>query len=182
LKITKNSNIQELATIVCQELLESGIKAVLTGGAVVSIYTNNEYESKDLDFITESSRKEVGAILKRLGFKKENKYYKHPKTEFFVEFPSPPLAIGDEPIKEWNILKSAEGKLLLLSPTHSVMDRLAGYYHWNDLQNLDQAIMVAAHHPINLSKVKKWSEKEGMTEKFNKFKDKLRLVLEAKST
>ena len=30
-----------------------------------------------------------------------------------------------------------------MTPTDSVKDRLAAYYHWNDQQALEQAIMVA---------------------------------------
>lgn len=49
------------------------------------------------------------------------------------------------------------------------MDRLAGYYAWNDKQNLDQAVMVAKHHPIQLAKIKAWSKKEGEITKYETF-------------
>lgn len=44
MKITKSSDIKTVASIVCDCLLKHGINAVLSGGAVVSIYTNNEGE------------------------------------------------------------------------------------------------------------------------------------------
>jgi hypothetical protein len=40
---------------------------VLTGGAVVSIYTNNEYESGDLDFISPESTKRIAEVIAQLG-------------------------------------------------------------------------------------------------------------------
>ncbi len=53
-------------------------------------------------------------------------------------------------------------------------DRLAGFYHWNDKQNLDQALMVARKCSVNLSKIKKWSEYEGQLVKFQIFIDSLK--------
>ncbi|MBK9322891.1 MAG: hypothetical protein IPM97_08105 [Bdellovibrionaceae bacterium] len=158
MKITKRSDIQTIASIVCDCLLNFGIDAVLSGGAVVSIYTNNEYESKDLDFISSSDIKDIEKALTEIGFSKSSgRHFTHPETEYFVEFPKPPLAIGDMPIKEWATQNNKAGKLQLLTPTHSVMDRLAGYFHWNDKQNLDQALMIAKKHPIKIQESVLWA-------------------------
>lgn len=174
MKITKKSNIETIAIIVCDCLLSHGIDAVLSGGAVVSIYTNNEYESKDLDFITSSDIKTIEKALLMIGFRKSTgRHFTHKDTEYFVEFPMPPLAIGNMPIKEWATLQNQAGRLQLLTPTHSVMDRLAGYYHWNDKQNLDQALMIAMKHPIKIREIEKWSKAEGALEKFKTFQEKL---------
>lgn len=143
MKITRKSDIQTVASIVCDCLLKSGIDAVLSGGAVVSIYTNNEYESKDLDFISSSDIKKIESALSEIGFfKSSGRHFIHSETEYFVEFPKPPLSIGSVSIKEWATLTHKAGILQLLTPTHSVMDRLAGYFYWNDKQNLDQAILM----------------------------------------
>lgn len=155
-------------------MIQDGIEAVLSGGAVVSIYTNNEYESKDLDFISSSDIKSIAKSLSKIGFKKSSgRHFIHPETEYFVEFPAPPLAIGNMPIKEWITQNNKSGKLLLLSPTHSVMDRLAGYFHWDDKQNLDQAVMIASKHPIKMTEIEAWAKGEGELEKFRNFSSKL---------
>lgn len=162
-----------IASIVCDCLLRHGINAVLSGGAVDSIYTNNEYESKDLDFISSSEIKAIEKALIEIGFAKSSgRHFTHPNTEYFLEFPKPPLAIGNMPIKEWATQSNKEGKLQLLSPTHSVMDRLAGYFHWNDKQNLDQALMIAKKYPINIKEIESWSKSEGEVEKFEIFRKK----------
>jgi hypothetical protein len=173
-KITKKSDIRTVASIVCDCLLRHGIDAVLSGGAVVSIYTNNEYESKDLDFISSSDMKSIEKSLAEIGFKKSlSRHFTHHNTEYFVEFPRPPLAIGSMPIKEWATQNNKAGRLQLLTPTHSVMDRLAGYYHWNDKQNLDQALMIAKKHPIKIREIESWSKNEGEIKKFEIFRSKL---------
>jgi hypothetical protein len=173
-KITRKSNIQTIASIVCECLLKNGVNAVLSGGAVVSIYTNNEYESKDLDFISSSDLKTIEKALIEIGFSKSSgRHFTHPETEYFVEFPKPPLSIGNMPINEWATQNNKAGKLQLLTPTHSVMDRLAGYFHWNDKQNLDQALMVAKKHPIKIREIEEWSKSEGEIEKFEVFRGRL---------
>lgn len=177
MKITKKSDIKAIASIVCDCLLKKGIDAVLSGGAVVSIYTNNEYESKDLDFISSSGIKEIEKALHDIGFTKSSgRYFTHPDTDYFVEFPKPPLAIGNMPIKDWVTQNNKEGKLQLLTPTHSVMDRLAGYFHWNDKQNLDQALMIAKKHPIKIKEVESWAKDEGMSDKYEIFLNKLKAL------
>lgn len=54
--IDKTTSLRELTLIVSTELKRMNIDTVLVGGAVVSIYTNNEYESGDLDFISYASK------------------------------------------------------------------------------------------------------------------------------
>lgn len=57
--ITADTTLAELAAIVSQALEAAGIRATLSGGAAVSIYTDNEYQSLDLDFVTTARRKQL---------------------------------------------------------------------------------------------------------------------------
>ena len=175
MKPIKEMSLGELAAYVCTHLQKKGIHCVLTGGACVSIYTENRYESFDLDFIENiaSKRKDIINVLSEIGFSEDNKYFKHPDTEYFLEFPTGPLAIGREPVKEPHIIEFETGRLLLLSPTDSIKDRLAAYYHWNDKQCLEQAMMIAEDNPIDMDEIQRWSEKEGMSFKFDSIKEKL---------
>lgn len=117
--------------------------------AVVTIYSDNEYRSDDLDFICTARERDLTAAMAELGFRREvGRYYVHPDTELFVEFPAPPLAIGNEAVTAVAELRHPSGLLKLLTPTQCVMDRLAAAFHWDDRQALRQAAMVAArpHH------------------------------------
>jgi hypothetical protein len=173
LKITENISLKELAFIVGETLKKSGIDAVLVGGAVVSIYTENEYQSFDLDFISAESVEKIEKALSSIGFKKEGRYFRHENTELFVEFPPAPVSIGGEIIREFNEIENRNGYLKLLPPTYSVMDRLAAFYFWNDWQSLDQAVLISKHQKIDKEKIKNWSQKEGEFEKFDIFIEKL---------
>lgn len=166
---------KELAAFICTHLEKHEIEVTLTGGSCVSIYSDNQYSSMDLDFIERISvkRKFLIKCLEEIGFYEENRCFKHTDTELFVEFPPGPLAVGNEPITEVITLETEVGDLRIISPTESVKDRLAAYYFWNDLQCLDQAIMVADHNEINVDEVERWSFKQGEEEKFKVFLSKI---------
>jgi len=165
-------SIGEVAAHVAAHLEQNGINVVLTGGSCVTIYTANRYQSYDLDFIEEgrTGRKKIAGILAQLGFQAKDRYFTHTETPYFVEFPSGPLAIGDEPVRDIARLEFATGTLRLLSPTDCVKDRLANYYHWKDRQCLDQAIMVAMDAAVDMEEIERWSRHEGMAEVFDRIK------------
>ena len=164
----RNIDIKDLAIIVSSELEKNNINAVLVGGACVSIYSYNEYLSMDLDYVTYTTIRELKPPMSKLGFfQKSTRHFEHQECRFFIEFPPPPVAIGHEVLmNRFNRIDS----LVILTPTDSVKDRLAAYYHWNDQQSLDQALMVARKQKIKLSEIKKWSEGEQSLEKFNRFR------------
>ena len=51
-RITAKTTLQEIAALVSTALENAGIPAVLGGGGAVTHYSENEYMSTDLDFIT----------------------------------------------------------------------------------------------------------------------------------
>ena len=154
--------IGELAAFVCTYLKENGIDVVLSGGACVSIYTKNKYQSYDLDFIENilTSRKKIKEVLQRIGFIEEHRYFKHPDTKIFLEFPPGPLSIGDEPVRGTIEKEFSTGLLRLI-------------YHWNDRQSLDQAILVAQSCDIDLGEIDRWSIKEGRSREFADIRERL---------
>lgn len=50
--ITEHSTLEEVAAIVSDALENAGITATLSGGSADTIYTDNKYLSRDLDFVT----------------------------------------------------------------------------------------------------------------------------------
>jgi len=173
-KISADISLRDLALRVGGVLKDAGIDGVLSGGAVVSIYTRNRYQSYDLDFITHSSLKDLEVALSPLGFVREGRLFHHPDTDYYLDFPAPPLSVGNRPVSEFNELREQSGYLKLLTPTHCVMDRLAAYFYWNDHQALEQALMVANAQNIVMDEVRSWSEAEGMSDRFRVFADRLK--------
>ncbi|RJQ31796.1 MAG: type II toxin-antitoxin system HicA family toxin [Actinobacteria bacterium] len=160
-------DIKELAILISAHLAKNNISAVLVGGACVSIYSNNKYLSMDLDYVSFATLKELKNAMEKIGFyQKSSRHFEHPNCRFFIEFPPGPIAIGQEmPIKEFKEIKT----LTLLTPTDCVKDRLAAYFHWNDPQSLEQALMVAQAQPVDLDNVARWSKAEGASDKFFRF-------------
>ena|SRR3990167_2058672 len=171
-----NITLEELAAIVSEKLAEHGIESVLVGGACVSIYSHNHYQSYDLDYVTYEDMKKVMQILGELNFQVDGKYFSHPDCKYFIEFVSPPVSIGNEPILHFEYHQTPLGTIKMLTPTDSVKDRIASFYHWNDRQSLEQAIAICKEIPkkINIHEIKRWSTKENHSEKFKIFLKELK--------
>ena len=166
-------DIKDIAAIISKKLSDHGIEAVLVGGAVVSVYSCNRYISYDLDYVIYDDLKKVKIALSELGFFQKGKYFVHQNCPFFIDFVSPPVAIGAEPVKKFEQVSNSFGKITLLTATDCVKDRLASFFHWDDAHALEQAIWVCEKQKVKLSEIEVWSQKEGFIEKFRAFKQKL---------
>jgi hypothetical protein len=175
MKPVAEMSLGELAAFVCTQLKKHGIDSVLSGGACVTIYTDNRYESFDLDFVeyVPTKRKFIEEALREVGFVEKDRYFKHPETAYIIEFPAGPLAVGSEPVKEIEEMVFSTGLLSLLSPTDCVKDRLAAYYHWNDPQSLEQALLVAEGNKIDLKEIRRWSGVESKATEFESIRKRL---------
>ena len=167
---------EELAGLVCDALRRAGITVTLTGGACVGIWSEGKYVSDDLDFIEEGPvpRRAVREVMEALGFKAKGRYFLHPSTKLFVEFPTGPLMVGDQRVERVAEKKTPSGILRLLSPTDCVKDRLAAFFHWNDRQALEQALLVANIQKVDRKNLREWATGERNLEKFKAFEKKLK--------
>lgn len=175
-RITKKTTREQLAAIVVAKLRQHKINAVLVGGSVVSIYTNNKYHSIDLDFVASAETARITGAMSELGFEKQGKDYVHPNTEFTVEFPGRIVAIGDdEPVIPQGKITVNGVDIVLLSPTQSIMDRLAAFFHWNDRQSLEQAVMIADSQSdaVSIEQIAEWAKREGYQDKFRVFLNRI---------
>jgi hypothetical protein len=172
--ITASSTLPEVALAVAAVLSEHQIRAVLTGGACVSIYTNGLYVSNDADFVIQSAlpglQRRVDEAMAGLGFVRDRDRYVHDLTPFFVEFPPGPLSIGGDLMIKPVELKIGGATALVLSPTDSCRDRLASFYFWGDRQGLDLAVAIARRHAVDFRAIKRWSKNEGELPKYDEFR------------
>ncbi|MGI9290571.1 MAG: hypothetical protein ACR2QG_04735 [Gammaproteobacteria bacterium] len=171
-EITEKSTLEEVAAIVSDALENAGILATLTGGSAVTIYSDNQYLSHDLDFVTAAVVDDLKPVLKELGFEHTGvprmSQFEHPDIEWYLEFPPSPLSFGHlyaDPSKDCKVINFPAGQLRIITPTQSVMDRLAAVYAWKDEQSRDQAIMVAKNQDIDWKALHQWFRNEGVDEK-----------------
>jgi len=168
--INKKTTLIELAAIVSEALERAGITATLSGGAAVSIYTDNRYESVDLDFVTAALVNDLKTVLEPLGFRHAGRprlsVFEHPQSAWYLEFPPAPLSFGGTYINpsECELIDTGLGHLRIISPTHSIMDRLIAAASWNEPQSLEQALLVAESQvgKINWSEIDDWIGREGI--------------------
>ena len=166
----------EFGAFVQSHLRDHGIEVVLSGGASVAIYSEGKYVSVDLDMVPKYSlnRPKLTAAMRILGFDEPKaRSFIHPDSPHIVEFPAGPLSVGGEPVKEIVEIKYSTGILRVISATECVKDRLAAYYHWGDLPSLDQAVLVAKANDVDLKEIGRWSEIEGASDKFARFRERL---------
>jgi hypothetical protein len=171
MSLDAESTIEQVAAVVSDTLTQAGITAVLSGGAAVQIYTSGIYESKDLDFVAAASNRELERALKSLDFERMqgSRHFLHPTCQYTLEFPTWPIAIGDEVLKEWGERSVGALRIQILTPTQCAMDRLAAFYHWSDRQALDQAVLVATQQTVDIMEIEQWSIREGRSTEFTEF-------------
>ena len=164
---------EEIAAAVSEALRRQGITAVMSGGGCVSVYSDNKYQSDDLDFI-DSYRDRFGIqrALSEIGFySNQDRYFKNDTTKIYLEFPPGPVMIGNEFAKDPIDWETPAGKIRMLNPTDCVKDRLVKFYVWNDAQALYQALLVVAAQPVDFREIERWSIKsEGQKDRYKFFR------------
>jgi hypothetical protein len=170
-RVSRRSSLRRVAAAVANALHDAGICAVLTGGACATIYSEGVYQSEDLDLILLSSptQKALDRAMSVPGFIRRRDSYEHPDSRFFVEFPRGPLSIGSDLSIRPAELLIAGVRVALLSATDSCRDRLAAFYHWKDRQSLRAAVAIASRCPVDLKRIRAWSETEGASQEFDEF-------------
>ncbi len=172
----KTCSIEELWKYVASELQKNDVDVVLVGGAVVSIYTEGAYLSGDLDFVLyDYTRTKLNEVLSKLGFVQKGRHYHHPDCKhLFLEFMSFPATIGEDVSIVFDEVEVDDVKIKIYSPTDSVRDRLASAIHFKAKDCLDQAVMIAKKHPVNLQKIKNWCENEGGSKVWDEFERRIK--------
>lgn len=123
-------DLKDLACFIYETLKGVGIDAVLVGGACVSIYSHNRYQSSDLDFVVYEELRPIEKALAPLGFRRTGRCFTHDQCPYLLDFVNPPIAVGSQAIQSFKTMKTPFGSLQLLTPTDCVKDRLASYFHW----------------------------------------------------
>jgi hypothetical protein len=155
-----------------------GTTAVLTGGSAANYYAPTAYQSRDADFVLVlvPDKNASGAALHALGYRQVGGTYQHDESNFTVEFPPGPLAVGQDLLKTHDTIHR-DGELLhVILRTDSVRDRLASFYFFADRSALDAAVAVALSGSVDVSKIEAWSNSEGEAAAYEEFL--LRLVSE----
>ena len=87
--------------------------------------------------------------------------------ERYLEFSPAPLSFGGAYVdpSQCALKVTGLGNLRIITPTHSIVDRLMAAVAWNEPQSLEQALLVAGHQLKNLDrdKLDHWVISEGIS-------------------
>jgi hypothetical protein len=164
--IDAGSSLIDVCFAVSAALEAAGMSAVLTGGSAAVAYAPLQYASLDADFILDrdDSLDDVAVALAAIGFARygKSRIFTHPNTEFTIDFPKGPLAVGGEYVRETAVLSRGDHRLRVLTLFDCIRDRLAHYYYWDDYTALNAAVSVAAtaHDPQLLARLRTWTQRE----------------------
>lgn len=169
--IERNTGLVDICFLVCTTLDRAGMRAVLVGGSAATFYAPARCQSLDADFVVvlSSSTPSPTAALGSLGFVEKGGAYHHPLSSYTIDFPPGPLSIGGEVVRDYNTVKRNRQTLYVISRTDCVLDRLAAFYHWDDRSSLGTAVDVARSGPVDMGKIRAWSEDERQLVKFDEF-------------
>ena len=84
MKSLKNITLKQLAGYISEQLRNDEIESILVGGACVTIYSNNRYQSYDLDFVTYSNLSNVKKSLHKIGFQEFSGYFRHKDCPWII--------------------------------------------------------------------------------------------------
>lgn len=157
------TSIVDLAAMLAKHLQHHGVEVVLVGGLAVEIYTENLYLTKDIDMVNTNYKKPsyLNKVMGEFGFSKHGRVYINETTNITVEFPSGPLAVGNNLITNTTVAKTKQGEIPILHVRDVVIDRLAAFIHWQDRQSLVQAVGVMLKHNLEPKYFKEFLGAEG---------------------
>lgn len=79
--------------------------------------------------------------------------------------------------KDCAVIDLTVGQLRIITPTQSVMDRLAAAFAWTDAQSRELAILVAANQIVDWNTLKLWFANEGESDaEFERFRNAVQLA------
>ncbi|WP_080845548.1 nucleotidyltransferase [Cytobacillus gottheilii] len=114
----------QTAGVITSLLETKGVKPIVVGGLSVDIYTQNDYATRDIDFVADGFQV-ITEILLDVGFEKDGRHFYHREIEVAVEFPDNFLA-GD-PDKVVRLQISPDTYINIISIEDIIMDRLRSH-------------------------------------------------------
>ncbi len=180
--IGRNSTLTDICFAVAAALEANGMSGVLTGGSAASLYAPQAYTSHDADFVLDADDplERVASAVLPLGYVRNgrSRIFMHPVSEFTLDFPKGPLAIGGEYVTVTDVIEDHGRRLRILRRTDCIRDRLAHFYFWNDYEALNAAVAVAATSAdgVDLDGLRAWTQRESpaLLEKLEEFERRLR--------
>lgn len=116
------------AAIITKLLDKENIKPIIVGGLSVNIYTQNDYTTRDIDFII-NGYSITEKLLFNLDFKKDGRYFYRDDIEIAIEIPDNHLDGDINKVKKLKL--GNELFIYVISLEDIIIDRLRASLYWN---------------------------------------------------
>lgn len=168
--------ISQVAAVISSYMEEQGYEPVLTGKSCAAIHAGTSIHPKTLDFIVRDfTNDEVAETMAGVGFLDSgHRTFSNKYCPYEVLLTTHPVVVGDDVVSDVKVMRTAKGPLKLLTPTDCVRQRLSMFYRWNDREALDDALKVARKHEIDMDLVRRWSDWEWASERYDEFAELLK--------
>lgn len=163
--------IKQIAARLSSYLAEGGYSPALIGKACAAIHAGPSVKPASLDFVVrEYQVDDLTHVMSGIGFKNTgNNTFESRTCPVPVIISPPPIAVGDDVVDELQTIRTRDGMIKILFPTDCVRHCLSMYYKWGDTDALLDAVAVASRNKIDLDKVRRWSEWEWCSDRFEEF-------------
>jgi len=168
------------AAIITKLLEEEQIKPIIVGGLSVEIYTDEDYSTRDIDFVVNDWCKIV-SLLEKLGFDKFNQNMLHKELEIVIDYNGHKLAGSMDMVNKVYVDNIKGLYVYVISYEDIIMDRLRAYLHWGDDDSKEWGMQMLAIHYDKLDQqymkeIGKGSENEQETAELIKWFEELKSI------
>lgn len=154
---SKHEKMLEAAAIITQLSEINGVQPIVVGGLSVEIYTQQEYTTMDIDFVSDGYHI-IENILCELDFNKKGRIFYNDAIEVAVEIPDNHLAGSYDKLVRYYI--EDESYIYLISVEDIILDRLRAGLHWGSEDDLLWAfnIFSSNYQELDISYLKEKTE------------------------
>lgn len=160
----KYESMIRTASIITKLLEQYEIKPIVVGGLSVEIYTQNDYATRDIDFILEDFDI-MKDILFQLGFKRDTRHFYHSEIEIAIEIPGSKLAGDYEKVIKVVIDKDDDLYVYLISIEDIILDRLRATVHWKSQEDAKWGFKMLSYNVDDVDLEYLYNNLETVTEK-----------------
>ncbi len=133
------------AAIITKLLEKEQIKPIIVGGFSVEIYTDEDYSTRDIDFVVNDWSKTV-SLLEKLGFDKVNQNLLHKELEIVIDYNGHKLAGSMDKVNKVYINTTEGLYVYVISYEDIIMDRLRAYLYWGEDDSKEWGMQMLAIH------------------------------------
>lgn len=139
----------KVAAIITKVLGTRNIRPVIVGGLSVEIYTQSDYTTRDIDFVT-PGYETIEETLKKLDFIKENRHFYRKDIEIAIEIPGSHLAGDKNRVVRVQISPDSDDFVYVISLEDIILDRLRAATAWQSAEDLKWGFLLLS---ANIEKV-----------------------------